>query len=306
MVCNLRGLETVVRALVQHCVHRLRARLWLGARNSHVHIATEQMIEIGNTLRDARRRQGLELGDCEQETRIRGRYLMALEDERLDMLPEPAYARGFLRSYANFLGLDADLLVEELEERSRGMRMDPEIGISLPQPSRRLSRGPRGSSHRRRGFRKKRAMGWVIAGTLGTLLVALWAGAAWKVNPTSIVATTSTGSTSTTPSSATTDTTTTPSNSVPPQATPTTQINLVGSPGTGSRLILRQGSATGHVMFDGTIGPGVTNQYSLGQGLWMQIDSTMSVQLFVGGQPIQIPGGVTHLMVSAAGAVTPA
>lgn len=305
-MCNPHGLETVVRGLVHRCAHRPRAHLWLGARNSHVHIATEYMIEIGNTLRDARRRQGLELGDCEHETRIRGRYLMALEDERFDMLPEPAYARGFLRSYAIFLGLDADLLMDELDERFRGMRTNPELGMSLPEPSRRLSRGPRGRAHRRRGFRKKRAMGWLVAGALGTLLVALWAGAAWKVNPSSIRLTTTVGSTNTTPASTTGGATTTPSGSLPPPATPTTQINFVGSPGTGSRLMLRQGSATGHVMFDGTIGPGVTNQYPLGNGVWMQIDATMGVQLFVGGQPIQIPGGVTHLVVSATGAVTPA
>ena len=65
------------------------------------------MIDIGNTLRSARLRRDLDLHDCELETRIRARYLAAMEEEHFDVLPEPAYARGFLRNYAKFLGLDA-------------------------------------------------------------------------------------------------------------------------------------------------------------------------------------------------------
>jgi cytoskeletal protein RodZ len=75
------------------------------------------VFEIGLSLRQARERHGLDLADVERETRIRAKYLNALEDEQFDVLPGAAYVRGFLRTYAEFLGLDGNLLVEEYNER---------------------------------------------------------------------------------------------------------------------------------------------------------------------------------------------
>ena len=71
------------------------------------------MASIGDRLRDARTRRGLEFDDVEDATKIRARYLRALEAEQFDLLPGPTFARTFLRTYAEFLGLDARLLVEE-------------------------------------------------------------------------------------------------------------------------------------------------------------------------------------------------
>jgi hypothetical protein len=68
---------------------------------------------IGDSLRRARTDRGLGLDDVSDATKIRVRYLRALEAEDWDALPAPAYARGFLRTYASHLGLDADALVEE-------------------------------------------------------------------------------------------------------------------------------------------------------------------------------------------------
>src|SRR5439155_17524738 len=68
---------------------------------------------IGDSLRRARTDRGLALDDISDATKIRVRYLRALEAEDWDALPAPAYARGFLRTYASYLGLDADALVEE-------------------------------------------------------------------------------------------------------------------------------------------------------------------------------------------------
>jgi cytoskeleton protein RodZ len=69
--------------------------------------------EIGDSLREARRRGGIELSEVEQATKIRVRYLRAMEEDRWELLPDPAYAPGFLRTYATFLGLDGDALVQE-------------------------------------------------------------------------------------------------------------------------------------------------------------------------------------------------
>jgi hypothetical protein len=69
---------------------------------------------IGESLRRARSDRGLGLEEVSDATKIRVRYLRALENEDWGALPAPAYARGFLRTYASYLGLDADVLVEEL------------------------------------------------------------------------------------------------------------------------------------------------------------------------------------------------
>ena len=67
------------------------------------------MFEIGNSLREARVRQQLEFAELEQATKIRARYLRALEEESFDTLPAQTYVKGFLRTYADYLGLDGQL-----------------------------------------------------------------------------------------------------------------------------------------------------------------------------------------------------
>jgi cytoskeletal protein RodZ len=74
-------------------------------------------IEIGATLRDARRRYGMEVREVEDRTKIRARYIRALENEDWETLPAPAYVRGFLRTYGQMLGLDGEMLVDEYRRR---------------------------------------------------------------------------------------------------------------------------------------------------------------------------------------------
>ena len=75
------------------------------------------MFEIGNSLREARLRRHIEFSDAEHGTKIRGKYLRALEDERFELLPSHTYIKGFLRSYAEYLGLDGQLYVDEYNSR---------------------------------------------------------------------------------------------------------------------------------------------------------------------------------------------
>ena len=67
---------------------------------------------IGATLKDARRRLGMDIKEAEERTKIRTRYLRALEAEEWDVLPAPAYVRGFLRTYGEILGLDGEVLAD--------------------------------------------------------------------------------------------------------------------------------------------------------------------------------------------------
>ena len=71
------------------------------------------MATIGETLREARMRQQLDIADVEARTKIRAKYLRALENEEFGMLPGPTFVKTFLRTYAEVLGLDPFRLVEE-------------------------------------------------------------------------------------------------------------------------------------------------------------------------------------------------
>jgi cytoskeletal protein RodZ len=75
------------------------------------------MFEIGSSLREARDRQGRSFSDLERKTQIRSRYLRALEEEDFNAMPGLAYTRGFLRVYADELGLDGQLYVDEFNSR---------------------------------------------------------------------------------------------------------------------------------------------------------------------------------------------
>src|SRR5438046_3632283 len=75
------------------------------------------MFEIGHSLREARVRQGLDHPQVELATKIRAKYIRALEEEEFAVLPPGTYIKGFLRSYAEFLGLDGQLYVDEYNSR---------------------------------------------------------------------------------------------------------------------------------------------------------------------------------------------
>jgi cytoskeleton protein RodZ len=71
------------------------------------------MPSIGDSLREARMREHLDIADVESRTKIRAKYLRALENEEFGMLPGPTFVKTFLRTYAEALGLDPQVLVEE-------------------------------------------------------------------------------------------------------------------------------------------------------------------------------------------------
>ena len=75
------------------------------------------MPEIGQTLRETRMRNRMDITEVEAGTKIRAKYLRALENEEWDLLPGPTFVKTFLRSYADYLGLDSRQLVEEYKQR---------------------------------------------------------------------------------------------------------------------------------------------------------------------------------------------
>jgi cytoskeleton protein RodZ len=87
---------------------------------------------IGETLREARMRQRLDIADVEDRTKIRAKYLRALENEEFGMLPGPTFVKTFLRTYAEMLGLDPHVLVEEYRA---GFERDDEIEQPFGPPA---------------------------------------------------------------------------------------------------------------------------------------------------------------------------
>src|SRR3984885_2675729 len=72
-----------------------------------------RMADIGTTLREARIRARIDINEVEARTKIRAKYLRAIENEEWDLLPGDVYARSFLRTYGDFLGLDTRQLLDD-------------------------------------------------------------------------------------------------------------------------------------------------------------------------------------------------
>ena len=133
------------------------------------------MPEIGPTLREARMRARIDISEIETTTKIRAKYLRALENEEWDLLPGPTYVKTFLRTYAEALGLDAKLMVEEYKlrhERPSDAELRP---IAPPRSGRRAGTGAgsmRAGSfggRRGRGVPRGYLVGAVVVLVLGLL-----------------------------------------------------------------------------------------------------------------------------------------
>ena len=97
------------------------------------------MAEIGATLRTARMSARIDVSEIEAQTKIRAKYLRALENEEWDLLPGPTFVRSFLRTYAQALGLDAKALVEEYRlnyERPSEGALEPIVSTPSASPTR--------------------------------------------------------------------------------------------------------------------------------------------------------------------------
>ena len=101
------------------------------------------MAEIGQSLREARMRARIDITEVERATKIRARYLRAIENEEWDALPGPVYVKSFLRTYSDYLGLDSRLLVDEFKRRyERPSDHEPRTVSTLHRERERAARGP--------------------------------------------------------------------------------------------------------------------------------------------------------------------
>jgi cytoskeleton protein RodZ len=126
-------------------------------------------VSLGSLLRQKRESLGLSLEDVERKTYIRARFLAAIEGDDLSAMPSEAQARGFIRTYAAYLGMDG----EELLERAGTARPKP----AEPATRSASSRPPSVRSPARLGasWRRFLRLDVVLSGAVGVLVVGLLA-----------------------------------------------------------------------------------------------------------------------------------
>src|ERR1700722_16070937 len=101
-----------------------------------------RMADIGATLREARMRARIDITEVESRTKIRAKYLRAMENEEWDLLPGEVYVKSFLRTYGEFLDLDTRQLVDDFRRRYERPSDHELRPIAPPGRERKPARGP--------------------------------------------------------------------------------------------------------------------------------------------------------------------
>jgi cytoskeleton protein RodZ len=215
------------------------------------------VFEIGNSLREARLRQGLDFPEIEQRTKIRSKYLRALEEEQFDLLPGQTYVKGFLRSYSEYLGLDGQLYVDEFNSRYVTGEEEPPI-----RPRRSETFGRRGRSGESRG---------IMLALAGIAAVTALVIAAWRAAPDNNE-----------PSIPNLGSATNAKKAKPRQRAP--RVTLVASAGPGNTwLEIHRGSNAGRTIYRGTLEAGQTRTFT-GPQLWVYAFAPGNLHVKINGR----------------------
>jgi len=242
------------------------------------------MFEIGGSLREARLKRDLTPADVQKAIRIRDRYLQALEEERWELLPGDAYVKGFLRTYADYLGLDGNLYVEEYNSRLA----HPDEPQLVPE---RFAR----TGTRFGGVGLLRPL--VAIG----IIVAIVAVAAWQLSGKSGG---KHGSPPTTTQTTTTTAHTTPKKTHQKHVSVALPSRAVVTASQGSSwLWIRSGSSTGQTIYEGTLLQGKTLPVQLANGpVWIDFGAPWNVVVRLGGKPVQgVPAKTGSVLLTRRG-----
>ena len=228
------------------------------------------MFDIGSSLREARLRQALDFPALEERTKIRPKYLRALEDERFDILPAPTYIKGFLRSYAEALGLDGQPFVDEYN--SRFAVGDEEV---LVRATRRVP-APRSRDRQARESRMA-AVGLLAIAILTALVIA-----AWRFGGPDEEGVPGLG----------------------PQGVATVpvgeargRVNLVVRARDGaSWMEVRQGSVAGRLLYSGTLERGQRKTFTGRRALQLALAAPDNVMVRVNGNRQELPAGTSFVV----------
>ena len=241
------------------------------------------MLEIGSSLREARIRHGVELAQVDADTQIRTRYLKALEDERFDLIPGDAYARGFLRTYADYLGLDAELFVDEYRARFA----PPEE--PLPQLIQ----------------RRRIDLRWLPApGAVGALVaVGLVVVLAWRLDNTSSEPAPTRERTAATSARPTpTKVALQAKREAAPAESQPAKLLLTAAHGR-CWLHVNLGSRAGRYLYEGSLEQGQSLRFA-GKRLWIRVGAPQNLEASLNGAPASLPDDTANVVVTAAGVRT--
>jgi cytoskeleton protein RodZ len=248
------------------------------------------VFEIGNSLREARLRQGLEISRVEAETKIRGKYLRALEDEQFEVLPGDTYVKGFLRTYADYLGLDGQLYLDEFNSRFAAAEE-----ISFAQ-----STAP-----------KKRQRRRVESNVVVVALAAIVA-----VTVLVVVGLSGLGSDSgdetppagTTPGQTTNDagTQTTTRGETGGSQAQSRRARLVLTATRGDSFVqVRSGGVNGKLLWEGTLEEGQTQRFLKSKRLWLDLDDPANLNAVLNGRRVRnFPTEPAVVLVTSSGVRT--
>jgi cytoskeleton protein RodZ len=247
------------------------------------------VFEIGTSLREARLRQGIDLPRVEADTKIRAKYLRALEDEKFDVLPAETYVKGFLRTYAEYLGLDGQLYVDEFNSRFAAA----EEPVLPAASSRRVRPRPVESN-------------FVVVALAGIVAVTVLVVVAWRF---------SSGETPTDNSILPNAATTQPASAEAPATTQETTPTEPGTEQALARLVLtaargdcwvqvRAGSVSGRLLFEGTLEQGQAKRFTR-KRLWLEVGAPSNLNVQLNGRRVQsFPQGPAIVLVTAKGVRT--
>jgi len=227
------------------------------------------VFDIGSSLREARVRQGIDFPELEELTKIRPKYLRALEDEQFDILPAPTYVRGFLRSYAEALGLDGQPFVDEYNSRfAIGEEDAPIRSRRAPQPQ------------RARPARESRIVVLALAGiaVLTALVIAAWRFGGPEGQAVPGLAGENQPSTSTTR----------PKGNV---------VLVVRATQGNSWMAVRMGSSAGTLLYSGTLEQGQSKRFEA-RRLQLTLAKPQNVFVRRNGNRIELPAGTSFVVTS--------
>lgn len=248
------------------------------------------MLEIGSSLREARRRRGVGLPEAEAATMIRARYLEALETERFELLPEGPYLRSFLREYSEYLGLDGDIFVTEYMLRFPPPEPEPDASPS-------------------RGFATVLAdlpRGPIVA---VAALVAVVAIGAWQLEKNGSP---NTAQPPASPAHVRAPSQVRPAATTHPAVTKTaahtsaaTALELTAARGP-CWVQVRIGSSTGRVVTERTMQPGETARLGLRRPLWIRLGAPWNVNASIGSRSVttSLPAKTGNVLATGRGLAT--
>lgn len=272
------------------------------------------MSELGQWLRETREGKRLSLEQVEEATRIRRKFLQALEEGDHAALPTPVHVRGFLRNYAQYLGLDVSEVLARYEDETREEQAPPEPGLFSPAD---ITLSPTTWLRLDRVFAVLVILAIILVGAWAVrqyLLpqMPLWSFTLpWQVAPTSVAeATTSSPQATISPTAAPTNTPSpTPTASLTPTSGPTpivTQVTLKVNITDRAWLLVEVDGVKVH---EGIMEVGTTQSWQGRNSIHLRCGNAGGVEATVNGEALGTlgeRGEVVDLYWGPRGQITPA